>query len=151
MCAAVLLDRQVQHFQFRIQQSIGLCDDELNRLSARLQEYQTERLSLQAELGETERQLAEAQDLQDGELHRQAADSETSLARLRSALHHEAQSLQSSQSLEIEVLEEKFESDFALMTHTKTTAFESRCLEIETAIQRCESRIRHFDSETATL
>lgn len=152
------VNRTVQYFQYRIQQAISLCDEEIDRLCKTLSIYKARILETREKIGNTDREITTAEEVRLGEEKRREAAYQAAIARLRSQYHQKIQDLQKAHETEIETLQQNFEESLANLTESEEGKLSksiealdedfSKCME-ET--QKYQEQIDRFLEETTNF
>ena len=111
-----IYDRQVRAFQFKIQQSLNLHDDEIERLSTHLEKVQARILQAKEKIENLDREITEAVESKTGRMKRGRATAYANIARIKVSYNHHIQELQNQQREEIEGLQHDFEAEMERLT-----------------------------------
>ena len=145
------VDRAVEFCQYRLQQAINLCDDEIERLSKRLTFYKTEILELKQKIAGTEKDIAECQSIRDAQERKLDTGIQIRLARVRTEQHQRIQDQQKRNAEEVEKLQQSFEETLAGLRQTEEEKLATQTAAIESEISRLNSKSTQHQSEIDTL
>jgi peptidoglycan hydrolase CwlO-like protein len=90
------MDSRVEYSHFRIQKANTLYDEELDRLTNRLNEFKLEILKTKNRIDETNHQLSELTEVKKADSQRCRTDLQASLAKLPAACHSRTHQLRQS-------------------------------------------------------
>lgn len=107
--AARLFDRRVQYCQFKIQSSVSLIDDEIDRLSQRLLLYKSQVYELQDKAQDLDNQIETARISKEGFYRIQYADYSTTFAQIRARHLQEIRELKEYHSTEFIQVQQQFD------------------------------------------
>ena len=146
-----LYDRKVKYCQFRLQQAIVLRDDEITRISERLN--QTKALIFEAnEKIDTLNQKINQEILsKQGESRIRTADFNATLARIKTNHHQALQDLQKQQAQEIELIQNDFNNSLSILKQTAKMRNSKQLEDIDTEILKVTKLIQSYKEETETV
>jgi chromosome segregation ATPase len=145
------VDRRVEYCHFRIQQAITLCDEELDRLTNRLNEFKVEILKTKTQLDETDRQIAEVNEVKKGDSRRRRAGLQASISKVRAAYHTRIHQLQQSQAAEIEALQQNFEQALEHLTTSNEENLKAQEIEMDSRISKLQEQVKLYESEISKI
>jgi chromosome segregation ATPase len=146
-----VLDRQIEAFQFRIQQSLTLHDDELDRLSGHLNTVKSKILESKERIQELSREIEDAREMKSGDSTRQNATVSAAVAKCRSLHHQRLHEIQTAQTAEIEAEQRVFESGMDDITTYSQQKQSDAVGEIEREIAKVRAQIESYRDSTAKL
>lgn len=145
------IERTVEYCQYRIQQAIGLCDDEIDRLGERLNEYKSQIIEVKERIVLTEREIAEAVELKQGREKRKKTGRMVALARMQSQCHQRTHDLQEKQAKEIEDMQRSFEDTLQELTKTEEEKLMGSQALMDTEIARVRAMTEKYEIEVETI
>ena len=98
-------DRQIQSFQFKIQQKLTLWDEEIERLSNRLNMTKSQIHYEKQRIEQLDREISNAIEYKDGEARQKTASFNAIIARAKANYHAQLQSMQTQHMEEITQLQ----------------------------------------------
>lgn len=141
------MNRTVQYFQYRIQQAISLCDDEIDRLCKTLGLYKSRILETKEKIANTEREIATQTELRRGEQKRKEIAFQAALAKLRSQYHQKIQDLQKAHESEIEILQQNFEDSLSDLTKAEEDKLNESIQALEKDFENCMADVRKYQDQ----
>ena len=152
------LDRTVEFCQYRLQQAISLCDDEIERLSRRLNFYKSEILDMKQKIEGAEKEIAEGQGKREAQARKVETGIQIRLARIRTEQHQRIQDLQKRNAEEVERLQQSFEETLAGLRQAeeqklaeKTSAIEGEMKKVLSNSTRHQEEIEEILSTKAKM
>jgi phage host-nuclease inhibitor protein Gam len=146
-----VLDRQIESFQFRIQQTLSLHDDELDRLSSHLNTVKSEILDAKERIQELTREIEDARELKSGDGKRRNATLSAAVAKSRALHHQRLQEIQTAQTADIDAEQRVFESGMDDIKAYSRGKRSDATAEIEREIAKIQARIESYREATAKL
>ena len=103
------LDRQIQEFQFKIQQKIKLQDQEINRLSEHLVNLKSKIIENQKKSSKLDDQIEQAQEERESQIQKRNIMRKSEKSRINVLHFQQIQQLQQQQAAEVEQLQKEFQ------------------------------------------
>ena len=141
-------DRQVAAFQFKIQQSLNLHDEEIERLSVHLAKTKAKILQAKEQLGNLNREIAETVESKTGMRKRSKASVYEYIARINVGHNHHIQEIQNQQRERIEGLQRHFENEMDRLTGYSSQKLNEKTAALNKKIVRMRNHIKEYE-ETA--
>ena len=139
-----VLNRQIQAFQFKIQQSLNLYDEEIERMSVHLNKTKTMILEAQQHLRELDHQIVELDMFKTGNDRRRMAGVNTILARARLEHKQMIQNLQSQHRHDIENLQRGFEEEMDQISTRSTQKLKESTSSLDAELAKTQHKIDKF-------
>ena len=146
-----VLDRQIEAFQFKIQQTLNLRDEEIERLSIILNTTKSQILEAKETLKELDRQIQEAKDQKLGSAKRRKAEASTRIARIKRAHHQQVKDLQDQQTMEINELQASFETEIGRVSAIVAERREEEAAKIDEEMERVRTQTQTYLDEVAKM
>ena len=103
------LDRQIQEFQFRIQQKLRLQDQEVNRLATHLVNLKSKIIEQQKRNAKLDDQIEQAREYQESQIQKRSIMRKSEKSRINVLHFQQVQQLQQQQAAEVEQLQKEFQ------------------------------------------
>ena len=145
------LNRQVQSFQFKIQQKLILYDEEIERLSNRLNMTKSQVHTEKERIDQLDREISNAHEYKDGELRRKTATFNALLAQAKANYHSQLQAIQSQHMEEITELQNDFEAQLQRFPKTNDANTISSMKQIEDQIEQYREKIESYKTQTIKM
>lgn len=144
------LNRQVQSFQFKIQQKLILYDEEIGRLSDRLNMTKSQIHAEKERIQQLDREISSANEYKDGETRRKTASFNALIARAKANYHSQLQSIQKQHMEEITELQNDFEIQLQRFPKTND-ASSSSIKQVEEQIENYKNKIEAYRTQTIKI
>lgn len=145
-----ILDRQIQAFQFRIQQTLDLRDEEIERLALLLNTTKSQILEARETLKDLDRQIREAEENNSGNAKRRKTEAGTSIARMNRAHHQTVKDIQDQQAREIAELQASFEAEIGRVA-SGDGRNEQENQRLDEEMERVRAQTRDYRDEAARV
>jgi chromosome segregation ATPase len=146
-----VLDRKARAFQFRIQQTLSLRDEEIERLSTHLTTLKSTILLSKQRLRELDQEIQDASEYRRGDENRRQATRSAALARFKSSHHQSIQEMQQSQTGEIEHEQELFEQELEAISETGARKLDEAEADLDQAIAKFRGQLQGYQREAASI
>ena len=140
------LDREVKKIQFRIQQEISLTDDEIQRMSEQLTEYKSEIVRKEKQFDQLQRTISEMNEKRLGIKNRNNVSNSIQIALMKHNHQIVLQNLREQQELEINQLQDNFESRLEQFEHASNARIEDAFIRVDKEIEDLRSKINLYSA-----
>ncbi|KAK8888712.1 hypothetical protein M9Y10_033446 [Tritrichomonas musculus] len=144
-------DRQIQSFQFKIQQKLTLWDEEIERLSNRLNMTKSQIHYEKQRIEQLDREISNAIEYKDGEARQKTASFNAIIARAKANYHAQLQSMQTQHMEEITQLQNDFEMQLKRFPKMNDTNASSSIKSVEDEIEKYKQKIDSYKTQTIKI
>lgn len=144
-------NRQVQSFQFKIQQKLILYDEEIGRLADRLNMTKSQIHAEKERIQQLDREISSANEYKDGESRRRSATFNTIISRAKANYHAQLQSIQSQHMQEITDLQNDFERQLQRFPKKNDSQQISSMRQVEEQIESYKEKIDAYKTQTIKI
>ncbi|OHS99441.1 hypothetical protein TRFO_08367 [Tritrichomonas foetus] len=147
-----VLNRQIQAFQFKIQQSLTLLDEEIERLANRLTIIKSSIFESRQQIETLSQKIEDTKESNKSESRKRRAEFDILISRKKASHHSQLQSLQNSFLQEIANLQIDFESQLQKYPNGKSSnRFTSSLAQIDEEIEKTKIKIETYRTKTVEL
>ena len=146
-----VLNRQIQSFQFKIQQALNLYDDEIERMSNRLNTTKSKIVEAKEQVQLLERQISDVEMYRSGDEKRRTVSMNTVLTRRRLEHKQRIQQIQNQQREEIESLQHGFEQEMDRLSLASNQQLKSSAASLDSELAQCQHKIDKFRKKTQQI
>ena len=146
-----VLDRQIQSFQFKIQQTLNLQDEEIERLSVLLNNTKTKILEAKERIKELDRDIKAAEEQKIGDAKRRKTEAKTKIAKIKRSHHQEVKDLQDQQTAEVSELQANFETEIDRVSSISNEKNREETAKIEEEMKRIREQTQDFQEKVAQM